>query len=42
MSLRTMISFTKMKKAYDWQKQDWEQRFFLDWTTDERSRIGSM
>lgn len=40
MSMRTMIAFTKMKKAYAWGQDRWSEQFFADWTADEKSRLG--
>lgn len=40
MSMRTLISFTKMKKSYGWGKDRWAEQFFADWTADEKSRLG--
>lgn len=40
LSTRTLVNFTKMKRAYNWGRSKWEEKFCKDWTKDEKSRIG--
>lgn len=39
MSTRDMIYATTMKKAYDWQRADWELGYFAAWSEDERAKV---
>ena len=39
MSTRTMIDYTKMKTAYQWDKDQWEQSYFADWTESEKRQV---
>jgi len=39
MSTRTMIDLTKMKKAYGWDRQQWEESYFADWSESERRNV---
>jgi len=40
MSMRFMIEMSKMKREYNWGRDLWEQRFFADWTADEKATVG--
>lgn len=40
MSTRVMIDLTKMKAGYKWGKKEWDESYFVDWSADERRRVG--
>lgn len=39
MSTRILLDLTKMKAAYDWGQEDWEESYFADWSNDERRLV---
>lgn len=39
MSTRVMLDLSKMKDAYEWGKEDWEESYFADWSEDERRMV---
>lgn len=39
MSTRVMKDLTKMKEAYDWGREDWEESYFANWTDDEKRLV---
>ena len=39
MSTRIMLDLTKMKEAYGWDQNDWDQSYFASWTADEKRLV---
>jgi hypothetical protein len=40
MSTRTIAVMEKMIEAYDWKQEDWEKRFFANWSREEKRLLG--
>lgn len=39
MSTRVMLDLTKMKVEHEWDKEDWEEAYFADWSVEERRMV---
>ena len=39
MSTRVMLDLSKMKAAYEWGEEDWNESYFADWSADERRLV---
>lgn len=39
MSTRVMLDLTKMKADHEWDREDWEEAYFADWSPEERRMV---